>query len=137
MTDHSLLASLSFDYQGRRCDLQSLVNIAEVISHQDFFQSVYLQLAQDNGIDVYSYQFEIMMDQNIVFSQARGCAQECLREGELNINKLRRNFEQASSEQIIQSIAEKYFRSEELSDHLKRALVEAFQLGRGSTQKPD
>lgn len=137
MIVHSLLASLSFDYQGERHDLQSLVNIAEVIDHEDFFRSVYLQLAKSIEIDVYSYQFEVMMDQNIQFSAAKGCAQGCLEEGALDLTTLRKNFEQASSDQIIRVIIDKYFRPEEVRNDMKKALTEAFRMGKASIQKPD
>lgn len=117
--------------------MQSFVNIADVILHEDFYRSIYLKLAQDNGIDVYSYQFEVMLDQDIYFSQAQGCARGCLKNGELNIDKLRQNFQQMSSEQVVQSIVNKYLSSDESTDRVKKAMLEAFQLGRASTQKLD
>ena len=67
MVAHSLLASLSFDYQGKSHTLQSVINIESILSHEDFYQSVYLQLAQEHDIDLYSYQLEIMMDQLFTF----------------------------------------------------------------------
>jgi hypothetical protein len=55
MTRNSLLASLLFDYQGKSHALQSEINIEDIISHEDFYQSVYLRLAQEHDINLYSY----------------------------------------------------------------------------------
>ena len=68
MAINQVTASISFDYKGQNFLLKNEINIDNIISHDDFFNSVYVFIAQENNIDLYSYQFEIMIDQNIVFS---------------------------------------------------------------------
>ena len=133
---HSLLASLSFDYQGKSYELQSVINIENIISHEDFYQSVYLQLAQEHDIDLYSYQLEIMMDQTIQFSQAKGCTEGCIDNQTLNLVLLRQHYEQVLCVERVGIVAEKHLDSSELTEGVKKALIEAYQLGKAANQNP-
>jgi len=135
-TINSLLASLSFDYQGKSYALQSSVNVAKIISHEDFYQSVYLQLAQENDIDLYSYQLEVMMDQDIHFSNATGCAEGCIESRELNLELLRDQYEKLLCSERLEVIALKCLSPSEMTASVKKALIEAYQLGRVSNQNP-
>ena len=137
MAIHSLVASLSFDFQGKSYNLQSVVDIEKVITHTDFYQSIYQQLAQDNDIDLYSYQLEVMMDQEIHFSKPQGCTKSCINDGELNLVKLRKNYEQVSLEGAIQSIVQQHLDLNECSDNVKKALIKAYQVGRDSSRNSD
>jgi hypothetical protein len=133
---HSLHASVSFDYQGKSYALQSVINIENIIFHQDFYQSIYLQLAQDHGIDLYSYQLEVMMDQTIQFSNAQGCAEGCIENQSLDLRRLRQCCEQALCLGRIEIVAEKHLNSSEMTQSVKKALIEAYELGRASNQNP-
>ena len=136
MVTHSLLASLSFDYQGKSHTLQSVINIENIISHEDFYQSIYLQLAQEHDIDLYSYQLEIMMDQTIQFSQAKGCAESCIDNQSLDLVLLRQRYEQVFCLEQIEVVTAKHLNSSEMTGGVKKALIEAYQLGRASSQNP-
>jgi hypothetical protein len=136
MVTHSLLASLSFDYQGKSYTLQSVINIENIISHEDFYQSIYLQLAQEHDIDLYSYQLEIMMDQTIQFSQAKGCAEGCIDNQSLDLVLLRQRYEQVFCLEQIEVVTAKHLNSSEMTEGVKKALIEAYQLGRASSQNP-
>tara|TARA_B110000914_G_C15460744_1_gene445731 strand:+ start:723 stop:1133 length:411 start_codon:yes stop_codon:yes gene_type:complete len=133
---HSLHASLSFDYQGKSFALQSLINIKNIVTHEDFYRSVYLQLAQEHNIDQYSYQLEVMMDQNIHFSDAKGCAEGCIDNQSLNLDLLRKNYEQVLCLERIEIVSLKYLNSSEMTQSVKQALIEAYQLGKTSSQNP-
>jgi hypothetical protein len=133
MAKHSLLASLSFDYQGKSHALQSVINIENVISHEDFYQSVYLQIAQEYGIDLYSYQLEIMMDQDIQFSEAKGCAEGCIDNQSLNLELLRQRYDHVLCLEQIEVVASKHLNSTEMTKGVKKALIEAYQLGKASS----
>jgi hypothetical protein len=133
---HSLLASLSFDYQGKSYVLQSVINVENIISHEDFYQSVYLQLAQEHDIGLYSYQLEIMMDQTIHFSQAKGCVEGCIDNQSLDLELLRQHYEQVLCLEKIEIVATKRLNSSEMTEGVKKALIEAYQLGKASNQNP-
>jgi hypothetical protein len=136
MVTHSLLASLSFDYQGKSYVLQSVINIENIISHEDFYQSIYLQLAQKHDIDLYSYQLEIMMDQTIQFSEAKGCVEGCIDNQSLDLGLLRQHYEQVFCLEQIEVVTAKHLNSSEMTEGVKKALIEAYQLGRASSQNP-
>lgn len=114
----------------------SVINIENIVSHEDFYQSVYLQLAQEHDIDLYSYQLEVMMDQAIQFSNAQGCAEGCIDDQSLNLELLRQRHEQVLRLEKIEIIAEKHLNSSEMTQGVKQALIEAYQLGKASNQNP-
>jgi len=136
MGSHSLLASLSFDYQGESYALQSVVDIENAISHEDFYHSIYMQLAHEHDINLYSYQLEIMMDQAIHFSDAKGCVEGCIENQSLDLELLRGCYEQVLCLEKIENVASKHLNSSEMTQGVKKALIEAYQLGKASSQNP-
>ena len=137
MAKHSLLASLSFDFQGKHYALQSVIDIEKNIFHKDFYQSIYLQIAQENDIDLYSYQLEVMMDQTIDFSNAKGCAKGCIDNSGVNLDQLRQHYDNVVCSEHLEVVATNYLGSSEVTQNVKKALIEAYKLGRLSSQNLD
>ena len=132
MAINQVTASISFDYKGQNFLLKNQINIDNIISHDDFFNSVYVFIAQENNIDLYSYQFEIMIDQNIVFSNEKGCATGCVINGDLDINMLRDKYQISEYLSKIDSIIRKNIPQEKRSKEVKKAMIEAYLLGKKS-----
>lgn len=122
---NSLTASVCFDFQGKSYNIDSEIQIDAIINHQDFYNSIYLALAKIGEIGLYTYEFEIMMDQDIIFSNASGCVVGCIENGKLNLNLLRKNHQLIKINPQIEKLIDEYKKNNDL----KQALIQAYMLG--------
>jgi hypothetical protein len=130
MFTNVVTATVDFDYQGQHYALKNVIDIDYIIHHEDFFNSVYLSIAKANNIDLYSYQLEILIDQNIVFSNEKGCVQGCVNNGEIDLDLLKENQLQAECLPKVEGIMHKYFTKDQHSDEIIQALIEAYLEGK-------
>jgi hypothetical protein len=98
MFTNTVTATIEFDYQGKHYDLKTVIDIDHMIHHDDFFNSVYISIARANDIDAYSYQLEVMLDQEIIFSNEKGCVVECVSNGNLDLDLLKENHQKICKE---------------------------------------
>lgn len=126
---NTITAEVSFDYQGKHYHLTSIINIDKIINHENIFQSIYLQLAKENNIGLYSYQLEIMMDQEIVFSNPSKTIKPYFNNNELDIQKLKLEYKTIPMDKL-NDIAKEILNIDDLSKHIdiKNALIKAYQL---------
>jgi hypothetical protein len=124
--NNTVTASVNFDYQGKSYDLSCEINIDNVINHEDFFNAIYLLLAKNNNIGLYSYQLEVMMDQDIIFSNEKGCVQGCVNQGNLDLALLRSNHEKVICLPMIEKIATRFATDNDIT----QALIDAYILGK-------
>jgi hypothetical protein len=124
---NTLTAQLNFDYQGKHYNLSCVLDIDVFMCHQDFFHSVYLQIAREHNIGLYTYELEVMMDQPIVFSNELGYAKGCVNDqGEINFEQLKENYQESVDLSLITPILERF----SLHQNLKKSILEAYTLGK-------
>ncbi len=129
MSVNTITANVCFDYKGQTYNLSSEISVDNIIKHKDFYNSVYLAIAKAHDIGLYTYELEIMMDQDIGFSNAQGCADGCVVEGSLDLELLRDNHQKHLSQPVIDSLISRY--SLDASDNnIVEALTEAYILGK-------
>jgi len=96
--------------------------------------ALYPHLAKSNNIDLYSYEYEILQEENFVYSDAKGLAIHFLNEGIFDIDA----FEEALHDQnvidAVSTIARTILSVDDLDAEpvLKTALIEAYKLGQKS-----
>jgi len=127
---NKLTATVEFDFKGEHHQLSSEIDIDKVITHEDFYNSIYLSIANENNIGLYTYELEIMMDQNIVFSNAKGCSIGCVDNGLLNLDTLRDSHNKHLCQPIVNNIIDKYALNKQ-DNTLINALTDAYLQGKG------
>ena len=126
---NTLTVTVMFDFKGENHTLSSEIEVDKIINYEDFYNSIYLNIAQNNNIGLYTYELEIMMDQNIIFSSAKGCAEGCITNGKLDLIQLKENQQKSECLPKIKVIAEQF----ESHNDITSALVDAYLLGKKST----
>ncbi len=127
---NKLTATVEFDFKGKHHQLSSEIDIDKVITHEDFYNSVYLSIANNNNIGLYTYELEIMMDQEITFSNAKGCSIGCIDDGLLNLDALRDSHNKHLCQPIITDLINKYDLNTQ-DNVLINALTDAYLQGKG------
>ena len=130
MFTNTVTATIEFDYQGQHYDLKTVIDIDHIIHHEDFFNSVYTSIARANDIGTYSYQLEVMLDQEINFSNEKGCVVGCVNNGNLNLDLLRESYQKAECVPKVELIMHKQFTKDQYSEQIIQALMEAYLEGK-------
>jgi len=128
---NTIQASCEFSYKGEThkptvtIDLDKLAGHAEEI---DF----HALLANQTGIDTYSYAYEVMQQAPIRFEHATGLAIECTNNGQFDLAAFRDARDQQQIMEELQAIAAEQLKVNNLDDQpdLKKALLQAYNLGK-------
>lgn len=130
---NSIEAQIEFSFKGETYSLSSLIDLDELMEHDDhLFPSFHAILARDNGIDTYSYLYEVMLETDIRFDHAQGIAADFLRNGDFNQDAFMAAWQENRVLALLHPIAERELGVADLDQHqgLKNALFQAYNLGR-------
>ena len=75
---NSISISMNFYFKGKELTPTMVVDLDAHVKSGRGFESLYPQLASSNNIDHYSYEYEVMLTENIIFSNATGLASELI-----------------------------------------------------------
>jgi hypothetical protein len=111
-----------------------VLDLNEYIQAKSSFDSLYPMLAKSNNIDPCSYEYEVMLAESPVFSDATGLAEVFYKDGAFDFAA----FEQAMRDEhltaILSRIARDHLSIDDLSSQpdLKAALLDAYRSGQKS-----
>ncbi len=126
---NKLTATVEFDFKGKHHKLSSDIDVDKIITHEDFYNSVYLSIANNNNIGLYTYELEIMMDQDIVFSNAIGCSVGCIDNSLLNLDLLKDNHNKYLCQPVVDRLIDQHKLDKE-NLNIVNALTSAYLLGK-------
>ncbi|GAB4293238.1 MAG: hypothetical protein Kow0096_08730 [Thiohalomonadaceae bacterium] len=125
-------AHLDFSFQGEHYALSTTLNLDALPLDEDTLPDFHRLLAQANGIDTYSYLYEVMESCDLEFSNATGVAARCLHDGVFDVACFQAHRRAALESTILAPIARRHLNVTNLDSEpaLKQALLEAYHAGR-------
>lgn len=129
---NTIKAVIKFSFRGENYTPELIVDLDQLLKAEQDFTRLHEQLAQANGIDTYSYAYEVMESCEIEFSEATGDAVSFLQEsGGFDLPGFKQSKQSFQSEQQLLEIARQHMRINSLDevDGLKQALQAAFDAG--------
>jgi hypothetical protein len=131
---NSVRISLEFYFKGRKHSLSMVLDLDEYIQAKDSIDSLYTLLARSNNLDPYSYEYEVMLAEDLVFSDATGCAGAYLKDGKFDFAAFEQALREDNLTAILSRIARDHLSVDDLSAQpdLKAALLEAYRSGQKS-----
>jgi hypothetical protein len=101
---------------------------------KDSIPCLYTHLANENRIDIYSHEYDVMMMSDMEFSDATGMAARFVHDGNFDVEGFKSEWEKKRVDEQLQQIVSRHMDPADLEQHprLKQALAEAYQLGRES-----
>lgn len=128
---NSIQASLEFSFRGETFHLKKTFDLDETLAQHIELSSLHRALAVAHGIDTYSYQFEVMLEEEITFENPQGDALDYWHEGGFDYAAYLRDHQNESLFAPLQAIALREMGIDNLEQHpqLKSALLHAYQLG--------
>jgi len=132
---NSVEVSIDFSFKGENHVLTSTVDLDKLLARHDSLAYLYTHLANEHGIDTYSYLFEVMQEADIEFRNVQGVATDFMIDGKLNFAELESHWRNSHIPALLQPIASKEMGISDLDQHpsLKNALIEAYNLGKESS----
>jgi len=127
----SVTASLSFDFRGQTFKPAIEVDLHQVLSTQQDLNNLHHLLAASIGLDVYRHEYDVLIMQEIIFSQATGLAREFISDGKLDFNSFIAVWQQQQVLSAIHPIAQQHLDISDLSQHenIRKALIASYQAG--------
>lgn len=129
---NTIAANIEFSFKGEGYSLTSNIDLDQLMQRDQSLPSIHALLAHDNNIDTYSYLYEVMLEAEIRFSDARGIAEDFLDDGNFDQEGFMKAWQESRVVELLQPIATRELGIANLDQHqgLKNALVQAFNLGK-------
>lgn len=138
MTDNlirnTIRARLTFSFKGEDIALETIIDLDQCLDDSDGPPNFHQWLARAGNIDSYSYQYEVLESEEIVFDQPTGLAAACCAGGSFDwpaFAALRRD---ARDLKVVRAIAQQTLDIDNLDADpgLKAALLAAYRAGLGN-----
>ncbi len=120
-----------FSFRGRTYQPELVLDLDRFLTEERTPSEIYPLLAAANGIDPYSYEYEVLEVTPLEFDRPEGLARAYLEEGRLDLEGLREALLRERRRQKLLEIARRHlrFESPETVPGLLEALEEAWQAG--------
>lgn len=131
---NQIVISIEFYFKGQKFSPSMVVDLDAHIQNEGNFDALYPLLASNNDIDLYSYEYEMMLAEDIVFSDATGLAVSFLEDRKFDFAGFKQALHDESIATAVSAIADTHLSINDLSTQpaLKAALIAAYKLGRQS-----
>ncbi|MCW8956223.1 MAG: hypothetical protein OQL09_05020 [Gammaproteobacteria bacterium] len=125
-------ASIMFYFKGKQFAPSCEFDLDTFMQTDGHLPNFYTLLANTNNINLYSYEFEMMQTETIIFNQPQGLIADYIHDSILDIEGFEAAWHKQKIDKGLQNIARRYMSIEQLSQHpdLEAALQAAYQLGK-------
>lgn len=130
---NTITVTIPFSFKGVNREPSSVIDLDVFLEQNDNFDFVYYQVATENKIDNYSYEYEVLESSAKIFSHPTGVAEEFLRNNVFDLLGFKQRKDDTATLDKIQAIAQESLHIENINDEshaeLKQALLKAYQAG--------
>ena len=132
--NNNIVISVEFYFKGQKHSPSMVVDLNAHVQSNSGFDSLYPLLAKHNNIDLYSYEYEMLLAEELVFLEATGLAEAFLEEGKFDLAAFQQALHDEGISEGLSEIASTHLSVDDLSSQpdLKAALLAAFKLGQKS-----
>lgn len=129
-----ITASVHFSFKGKRHSPSITIELEKYINSTGELPNLCQLIAKKNSFDMYSYEYEMMQSEEIVFTEPSGLVENFITDGKLDIDAFIAAYLEEKVLEKLVLITERHMLINDLSEHpeLKQALLEAHQLGKQS-----
>lgn len=129
-------ACIEFSFKGETYTPFATIDLDSLLEQGGSLPSIHALLAERNGIDTYSYLYEVMQEEEISFSNAQGLAADFLADGHFDAQAFADRWQENQIIDRLQALATRTLGIDCLEQHpqIREALLQAYRLGR-STEK--
>ena len=130
----TIRARVEFSFKGETHSPSAVIDLDGVMRGPGVVGNLHPTLARLNGIDSYSYLYEVLEVHEVEFDQPTGLAVDSFHDGVFDIHDFERRWRDAQRLERLAPVARRHLGIDDLDAHpaLLEALLEAYRLGEGS-----
>ena len=130
MSNH-ITASVEFYFKGKKITSSIELDVDPHMQTTGRLPDLYPLLARAIDLGLYSYEYEMMQAENILYNNAKGLIAEHVKEGSFDSESFEAEWVEAQMLEKLQDIAQRNLSVDDIlqQPELKNALLEAYQLG--------
>lgn len=128
---NAITVTIPFSFKGKNFEPSARINLDELASSEDVQAFLVQCVASANGIDLYSYEHEMLESTPPIFSEPEGLAVKFENNGEFDLGAFKDKRIEVAVLKTLQEIAEDSMGIDDLSQHpeIKKALLKAYEAG--------
>jgi len=131
---NKITASIDFYFKGKHFTPSTVLGLDDIMANHHTLPDLYPLLAKLHNIDAYSYEYEIMLTEDIIFSDAEGLAVEFVKNNQFDHIAFKQRWNEVEMLTELAPLIKQHLDIEDLSQHtpLKNVLLAAYQLGKNN-----
>lgn len=135
--NNKITASITFNFKGETLVPTSELNLDELMQRYNGLPPLHDMLAAENNIDSHSYQYEMLLGEDIHFNDAQGDAIQFFNNGKFNQAAFEQFWLQKRIINKLQKIVQTALELDDIEQHprLKQAMLMAFQCGQDNAKE--
>lgn len=128
---NSVVASVEFYFKGERYAPSLQLDLDKLMQKRGELENLHHAIAMANRINAYSYEYEMMLAEELSFSEPTGLAVEFLHDGEFDLQGFTARWEEERILEKVRPIAEQCVGVFDLDakPKLKASLIAAYRAG--------
>ena len=129
---NKITASIEFYFKGKHFTPSVELDLDDIMTTHRALPDLHPYLARLHAIDTYSYEYEMMLAEDIQFSNAQGWAADFVSDGQFNYTEFEQAWLEQETLQTLSSIIKQELDINDLSQHpaLKNVIMAAYNLGK-------
>ena len=132
---NKITATIPFSFKGNDYKPSITIDLDEYSVNHDDFSTLFHQVATENKIDSYSYEYEVLESSPVFFSQPTGLAKDFLiNENHFDLPGYKQKAQENEIINTVSAIAKERLDIDNLNteEELKKALMDAYLAGKSS-----
>ncbi|MCP4075768.1 MAG: hypothetical protein GY744_06265 [Gammaproteobacteria bacterium] len=131
MQKSSIKVEILFSFKGATFTPSAVIEFDQYLEKNQPVPEFFQQVARENNIGVYSYEYEVMEMGHFKYSEAQGLAAEFCQQDNFDLEGFVDKWKEEYVLHLLSDIAKKYLDIDDLDENeaIKNALYQAHQLG--------
>ena len=123
--------TIPFSFKGVEHTPSSIIDLDVFILGEQTLDNAYQLVANENKVDNFSYEYEVLESSKIIFSGPTGLAGDFLQDNYFDLEGFKKKTAQYNIEKVLQDIASSILNIDYLENNqdIKQALLQAYQAG--------
>jgi len=136
MIKNTIKATIPFSFKGLEHSPSVVIDLDVFSQGEQTIDNIFHLVANENKIDNYSYEYEMLESAQVFFSEPTGIANEFMSENTFDLEGFKQRLNETQYLNTLQDIAKQTMGIEHLEENeaLKSALKKAFEAGRLSAK---
>jgi hypothetical protein len=128
---NTIKVTIPFSFKGVEHTPSTVIDLDTFILGEQTLDNAYQIVANENKIDNFSYEYEVLQSSAMLFSDAKGLAVDFLKDNYFDLEGFKNQSAQGDVENLLQDIANSVLNIDDLenSPEIKQALMQAYQAG--------